>query len=448
MVPRLAGEQRLVQVHDRCIVPLGHERAVQHLHPIAASRLDQPTAQQRIDRPLGLVGPTGREQLGRIRRWRQPPELTTARTHQLEHLLEVLELLAGESRERDCEVRMIGIAEHQPDRRRRRLLLAVRVVVQDLGQVRERSRAPASFGPCVQVEHRGPSIDRAGRAMLGWMRVAPVLLLAGCVWRQPQGHLDYAIPVLPASSTGGATIVSAHFSRDGARDHVPADTIVVVFDREIDATSLVGGAFMIVLSDGSRLRAEQAVLAPASESDENRTVTLTGDFGEPGGRVPTDVVVIDRIWDEAGGPLLGAAGKVSAYEEGPRIVAVRGAIASSASCPGASQVVRTFWSDEILDVAADDLAQIDIELADGRTVHPLGFDDTRTDGSDTSDDNVLDFCVGEDAAARVVRVAAGSFRGPAGGRTGPILATVDPLVEAVSPARLKAAPERGTLDRG
>jgi hypothetical protein len=284
--------------------------------------------------------------------------------------------------------------------------------------------------------------------MLWWMRALPLLLLAGCAWRQPQGHLDYRVSVPTPPAASGASIVSAHFSRDGARDRVPADTIVVVFDREIDAASLVPGAFMVVLSDGSRLRASQAVLAPANEDDENRTVTLTGDFGEPGGRVPTDVVVIDRIWDESGGPLLGAAGKVSAYEEGPRIVAVRGAAPSARSCAGASQVVRMFWSDEIHDVAPDDLAQIDIELADGRTVHPRDFDDTRVNGTDTSDDNVLELCIGEDAAARVIRVAAGSFRGPAGGRTGPVLATVDPLVEGASPARLKAVPDSGTLDRG
>ena len=78
------------------------------------------------------------------------------------------------------------------------------------------------------------------------------------------------------------------------------------FDRELDASSLVGRAFMVVLGDGSRVRADAAVFGPASEADENRTVTLWGEFGAPEGPAPTDVVVIDRIWDEAGGPLLGA----------------------------------------------------------------------------------------------------------------------------------------------
>jgi hypothetical protein len=279
-------------------------------------------------------------------------------------------------------------------------------------------------------------------------RLLAFSLLVGCVWRYPQGHLDYAVPSPPPPPTNGASIISAHFSRDAARDQVAADEIVVVFDRELDAASLVGGAFMVVLSDGSRVRAQSAVLAPASEDDENRTVTLSGDFGEPGVRTPTDVVVIDRIWDEGGGPLLGAAAKVTAYEQGPRIVAVRGAAPSERSCVGARQVVRTFWSDEILDVSPDDLAQIDVELADGRTVHPLRFDDTRTGGTDTADDNVLELCIAEDAAARVLRVAPGSFRGPAGGRTGRVLATVDPALEIAAPALLKAAPDTGTLDRG
>lgn len=262
------------------------------------------------------------------------------------------------------------------------------------------------------------------------LRVAPIawpvaLLAASACW-QPMSRVDYVVPQPPTQTTASAAMLSAHFSRDAQRDHAPADAIVVVFDRELDATSLVARAFMVVRSDGSRVRAESAVLAPASEADENRSVTLWGDFGEPGGVVPTDVVVIDRIRDEAGGPLLGAAAKVSAYEEGPRLVAVDGRPADAGTCGGAAQIVRTYWSDEIHDVGDDDLAHIDVELADGRTVHPGAFDDTLANGTDTSDDNVLELCVAPDAAARVLRVPGGSFTGPAGRRTGPISATVEP----------------------
>jgi hypothetical protein len=263
---------------------------------------------------------------------------------------------------------------------------------------------------------RLPGVVRCGSA-LAW--------LLPCACWQPTGRIDYVVPQPSRAPPPVAGILSAHFSRDAQRDHTAADAIVVVFDRELDASSLVGRAFMVVLSDGSRVRADAAVLAPASEADENRTVMLWGEFGAPEGPTPTDVVVIDRIWDEAGGPLLGASGKVSAYADGPRLVAVHGLGApQSGACGGAGQVVRTYWSDEVDDVGDDDLPRIDVELADGRTVHPTGFDDTVENGTDVGDDNVLDLCLAEAIEPRVLRIDAGVFAGPAGPRSATGLATI------------------------
>ena len=105
---------------------------------------------------------------------------------------------------------------------------------------------------------------------------------------------------------------------------------------------------------------------------------------------------------------------------------MRGAQAGAGACGGSAQIIRTYWSDDVLDVGDDDLALIEVELADGRSVHPTGFDDTLGNGTDTSDDNVLELCMSETVEARSVRIVAGSFAGPAGWRTGPIRGAVSP----------------------
>ncbi len=259
-----------------------------------------------------------------------------------------------------------------------------------------------------------------------WSALACTLAVTmpGC-WRGAATGIDYVVPQPSETATTGAVMLSAQFSYDAARDHAPEDAIVVVFDRPLDAASLTAGAFMVVLSDGGRLRATGATLAPASEADENRTVTLFGEFGGPGGPQPTDVVVIDRIFDEQGGPLLGASAKVTEHGAGPRVVAVV-ALPSSSACGGASQVVRTYWSDTVLDVDDADLARVELVLADGSTVHPRALDDVRTNGTDVLDDNVIDLCVAEAAQARTLRVPAGAFMGPAGGRSEAALARIAP----------------------
>lgn len=243
--------------------------------------------------------------------------------------------------------------------------------------------------------------------------VIALFAAAGC-WR-PTGQLDYVAPRIDPPKTGGATILSAQFSRDMAVDHTSADAIVLVFDREIDPVSLAGRAFMIVLSDGARMRASAASLGPANERDENRTVTLWGELGTPGGPEPVEVVIIERIWDEEGGGLLGASAKVTPHGTPPRLVAVHPHVATADddnACRG--QRIRTYWSDLVTPRITDLGAALQVELADGRAVPPTELDDVLDNGSDTVDDNVVDVCLDAALVPRVVRIAAGSFVTPAG----------------------------------
>lgn len=235
-----------------------------------------------------------------------------------------------------------------------------------------------------------------------------------CTWRPPPPrHVEMVVPRTGDALAPAASIVTARFSRDESRTPAAGDAIVVVFDREVDAVSLVPQAFLVVEADGTRVLASEAVLAPASESDENRSVTLWGDFGDPKQNPPTDVIVIGTIYAEDGAPLTGASAKVERWDLGTRAVSAETLAPNPSRCPAARQVLRTYWSDEIRGVEADDLARVEIAMGQGAARAPVGFDDHAGDG-DAIDDNVLDLCVDVDAPMLELRIPAGTFLDVAG----------------------------------
>ncbi|MBV1858145.1 MAG: hypothetical protein KUG77_07005, partial [Nannocystaceae bacterium] len=115
------------------------------------------------------------------------------------------------------------------------------------------------------------------------MRVCGALLLAAfafttaaCVGR-PTASIQFSPPPRvppPSEARARATILSAHFAVDDAPSFGGLDGIAVVFSEDVDAASLRPGVFLVLLADGGRTLAKEAVLAPASEADENRTVWL------------------------------------------------------------------------------------------------------------------------------------------------------------------------------
>jgi len=229
------------------------------------------------------------------------------------------------------------------------------------------------------------------------------------MWGAPtQRHVDMVVPRPHEGVAPAASILAARFSRDDSRTPAAADAIVLVFDRDVDPVSLVPHAFLIVEADGTRVFALEAVLAPASESDENRTVTLYGDFGDPKENPATDVIVVGTIYAEDGTSLQGVAAKVEPWDTGTRAVMAESIAPGPMSCPDARQVLRTYWSDEIRGVEQADLARVQIGLGQGPARPPIGFDDHAGDG-DANDDNVLDLCVDVDAPIVELRIAAGAF---------------------------------------
>ena len=243
-----------------------------------------------------------------------------------------------------------------------------------------------------------------------------MLGLGGCV-RGTTSSVQFSPPprVRPRAQTRPApALLSAHFARDDAPEFEGADAITLVFSEEVDAASLQPSAFMVLLADGARTLATEAYLAPASEADENRTVWIVGDFGDPRRRPPTDVVVIRPLHTESGGTLEGVLGPVVPYEDGGTIVFAK---IQAEPCGQGQPRVRTYWTDALREVVDEDLAAIDLELVSGQTVQPVAFEDQPEAGvfvGEARDDNVLDLCVPQQARVVSVRVKAGIFTDVAG----------------------------------
>ncbi len=215
------------------------------------------------------------------------------------------------------------------------------------------------------------------------------------------------------------TILSAHSSSE--------KKIAIVFSHEIDAASLYPSGFLVGFPEGTRSFPREAVLSPSNESDENRTVVLSGDnLVDAEGRPPTDVMVVGTIYTENGAKLQGLASPITPLETADGVVLAQRLLPSAGVCTGAAQAVRTFWSDALRGVEREDLARIDITLDDASTVHPIGFDDHVLDDQD-QEDNVLDLCIAQESPAQRVTIAAGVFTDAAGH---PTAAVEQPIVSA------------------
>jgi hypothetical protein len=208
-------------------------------------------------------------------------------------------------------------------------------------------------------------------------------------------------------------ILSAHLGIVDALALDGLDALPVVFSGDIDAASLRPEVFQVMFGDGGRVTPKDARLAPASENDENRTVLLIGDFGDPTSRPPTDVMVVGRLFGEGGESFEGLVIEVDPFEVPGRAVLAERMPGGPGACEGAAQAIRTYWIDGLRGVAREDLAGIKVTLQDGTTVVPVAFDDHDLE-DDSGDDNVLDLCVAESSPATRVDVAAALFADPPG----------------------------------
>ncbi|KIG15919.1 hypothetical protein DB30_05110 [Enhygromyxa salina] len=198
-------------------------------------------------------------------------------------------------------------------------------------------------------------------------------------------------------------------------DEFSEDRILLVFDEQLDPMTIDPRNFAIMRGDGRRVRPTRAFLAPADEGDEHRSLTLTGNFGGPESP-PVAIHVIGELYSEAGVSLSGLDAEITGPTAPDRVVAGEQLEPDPSRCPGARQVIRTYWTDTLADVGDDDLAHIELRLGDGRVLAPTGFDDQAQRASDEptpglgrADDNVLDLCVDAEPAVLQVRFAAAIF---------------------------------------
>lgn len=249
------------------------------------------------------------------------------------------------------------------------------------------------------------------------LAVAASLFLGGCgAGRAIPQRVELPVP-RPSPGREAAdsapTIVSAHHALSDDPSVQGRDAIVIVFSVDVDAASMRPGLFWVALENGERVRADEAFLSPSSEADENRTVTVVGKFGAPGDNPPVGVAIYGNLFAEDGRSMAALGADVSPYAEGGRVAVAERIAPGEGRCEGAAGLVRTFWSDPLRDVTADDLDRVRLRLVDGRVVTPKAFDDHRA-GDETVEDNVLDLCLSDTGRPVHLDVDASAFHDAAG----------------------------------
>jgi len=190
---------------------------------------------------------------------------------------------------------------------------------------------------------------------------------------------------------------------------------LLVFSVEVDAAALDPRAFVVSLANAGPVRPRRALLSPASEDDENRSVMLVGEFGDTiADRQPTHIAVTGPLFAEDGTRLTGLGATVVPFGVPPRIVAATMLSAGPGRCEGSAQLLRTYWSDELRGVEPEDRERIRMEAEDGTSAPPSSFDDHEADHSETGQDNVLDLCMAQTTWIDRIWVEAETFRDVSG----------------------------------
>ena len=149
MVPGLRFEQAAIEFLQ---LRVGHMVA-QHRKPLTAAGLDEPGHEEPVDGPGRLLLADNRVESLAVARGRKLPEADAPPLEQVEHKVKMRQFLVDDLRHRAGQRHMIDIRKEQVHRHARRLLLAVRVVDQDLVEVGVDLGEPAGVGGGLQAEH-------------------------------------------------------------------------------------------------------------------------------------------------------------------------------------------------------------------------------------------------------------------------------------------------------
>ena len=250
-----------------------------------------------------------------------------------------------------------------------------------------------------------------------WLLLGALIIGPGCARTfVPPQTVRAAAPLPPVAAAKPRTpaaILSAHFALNNAAPLGGADALPVVFSVELDPSTVVAEHFIISRGDGVRSRPTEALLSPANEGDENRTVLLVGDFGAPDDGPPTHVSVSGALYSEDGQALRGLAAPVSAFEVAPTVVYAEVLQPGEGRCEGAGSMVRTYWTEGLRALSPDAAQHVAVHTESGERLQPTGFDDQAAPGSDGAADNVLDLCMGQQGRPVRLQIEAGILTDPA-----------------------------------
>lgn len=207
VVARLAREQRRIEVRQLGIHVA--QRLGEQSEALAAARFDHCPDQQRVDQMVLWLRTRDRVQTPRVATRALRAEADAAAREMREHLFEVAELLARECRERRLEREPVGMPEEQIHGRPGGLLLEMRVIQQDLVEVRERARSPGRIGMRREVQH-GAAFYAPADA-----RAAPIGLASAAMQYRQLGSSGLRVSEISLGSwlTYGATVDVAGASK-------------------------------------------------------------------------------------------------------------------------------------------------------------------------------------------------------------------------------------------
>ena len=181
--------------------------------------------------------------------------------------------------------------------------------------------------------------------------------------------------VFPASllaQTDSTSIVSAFFGLD---NDLPLavnlicfggngmDGMPVNFNYAIDESTLEETDFEVIDSLGNILTPMCAILAPANDDGENRTVLLVGEFGDDGSNPPVEVRVIGDLFTLGEDPEQSACAEVKnlngaftrnivPLSEGPTLFFAQMIGGSISECPpGTAQTLQVAWDGGVVPIA-------------------------------------------------------------------------------------------------
>ncbi len=275
---------------------------------------------------------------------------------------------------------------------------------------------------------------RGGAQVSRLLFSAAILLPASCASTPGAPSRGANVEVRSTVAQPRAEILSARLTQR-APSEGDVDELLVVFSEHIDASSLDPAVFMVIRGDGRGVQPRRAVLGPADEDDENRSVTLVGTFSDDALGAPVAVHVVGELFAESGAELRSRDGIVRGPEVPDDLVYAEALSPSAGACGDAEQLVRTYWSDVLDGVELEDLSRVHLLLVDGTEITPSGFDDHDFDDragsaanpgptpgeagevvtvpnglSAPREDNVLDLCVAAKAAVSAISVDGAAFR--------------------------------------